>query len=281
VRVSSRQTSPNRSISPNSSDNPMTESKRFLCRLLAPFAFLATASTLTSAQILVNEDFSSFPLGSRFEKQLQVHDGGWAWTAVPPKAAQGIFEVIETDGDHRALKVDVLSPETGQPSWQLFCELAEPLTLDEDRTIKIETTLRLPDLQVGMDLIIAIVAPGSEEFQPLARFLLNPKTAITQFRHMSRGGAGLPEEIKSITATPVKLDEGDWYKIEISLKPHQQAYDLRIYLEDGFLLYESINVEWVSDFTAISGLLFRNRNVADLGAARFDLKNLLMESNEQ
>jgi hypothetical protein len=46
------------------------------------------------------------------------------------------------------------------------------------------------------------------------------------------------------------------------------------------LLYEALNVEWVSDVTAISGVLFRNRNVADLGAARFDLKSVLVEKNE-
>jgi hypothetical protein len=258
----------------------MKESKYFLSRLFLPFAFFASMFPETSAQTLVKEDFSSFPVGSTFGQQPQAHEGGWEWVAVPPRIAQGIFEVIETEDSQRALKVDVLSPDSGQTSWQLFCGLAEPLPLDGEGTIKIETTLRLPDLLVEMDFIIALVAPGSEEFQSLIRFLLKPNSAIAQFRHMARGGAGLPEEITSITAVPVKLEEGDWYRIEISLKPHQQAYDLRVSLEDGLLLYEALNVEWVSDVTAISGVLFRNRNVADLGAARFDLKSVLVEKNE-
>jgi hypothetical protein len=258
-----------------------------LCRLIASMAVLISGSAL-AASVGIDDDFSTYPVGTKFDNFPQSNPGGWAWSAAYFTMDEGSIEVNEGEGDQKILKVELPFPSSGSGNWRLLCELEKPLELSEDGQIKLQTVLRIPDLDFPMDLLVGIAAAhrdnplalSSEDFLPIFRFIVSPGSELNQLRYVAKAADGAGEEVNYVIADAFKIDGGEWYDVTAILKPQQETYDIEVRTKDGTVVFETSDVSLARVFPGIAGVGFKNRTTNDLRSAKFDLQRVVLEATD-
>jgi hypothetical protein len=264
----------------------MTKSKRFFSTFAA---FVAAACCPLAASSGIDEDFSSSAEGTTFDHVPLSNAGGWAWSAAHPTLDEGVVEIVEETGTPKFLRIDLPFPESAAGHWRLLCELDNPIDISSANDIKLQTVLRIPDLNFPMDFVVGLVGPdrnnplslGPEDFQTLFRFMVSPAAGRSQLYYTSWPEGSGDESLNYVTALPFEVVEGEWYQITVEIKPHQQTYDLLVQTTDGTTLFEASGIAWASNFSSIDGLAFKNRTTNDLRSAKFQLRSVALKAADQ
>ncbi len=265
----------------------MTTSKCFFTAIMA--LLLAGSVSLAESAGGINDDFSTYPAGTRFDNSPHSNAGGWAWSAAHLTMNEGSMEVADGEGGQKLLKVELPFPSSGNGNWRLLCELEQPIEFGDNRPIKLQTALRIPDLDFPMDMVVGIASPhrnvplalAAEDFQPIFRFIVSPASGLNQFRYVAKAGDGAGEEVNYLIATDFQVEKGEWYDVTVNFKPPQQTYDIEVRTDDGTTVFSAFDVAWVSEFPGMAGVAFKNRTTNDLRSAKFELRRVVLQSFQE